>query len=72
MARQTVTSSFYSFFLLHIDLSSCFFFLFDCFLSFLYFIECVCRACRTYYDGMALHCPLPAYVATWYIFEVAL
>ena len=28
------------------------------FLSFLYFIECVCRACRIQHDDMALHCPL--------------
>ena len=50
--------------------------LFDCFLSFLYFIECVCRTRRTYYDGMALHCPLlrllHTYVATWDICGVAL
>ena len=31
---------------------------FLCFLSFLYSIECVCRACRIQYDDMALHCPL--------------
>ena len=59
--------------------SSLFFFfsfdfsLFMCFLrflSFLYFIECVCRAYRILYDDMTLHCPLTAvftayrYVAT--------
>ena len=27
-------------------------------LSFLYFIECACRARRIQYDDMALHCPL--------------
>ena len=36
----------------------CFCFLFGCFLSFLYFIDCVCRASRISYDDMALHCPL--------------
>ena len=33
----------------------CFFF---CFLSFLYFIEYVCRVYRIQYDDMPLHCPL--------------
>ena len=38
-----------------------------CFLSFLYFIECVCRACCMQYYGMALHCPLLCLLHTRYL-----
>ena len=37
-----------------------------CFRSFLYFIECVCRACRIQYQDMALHFPLLCLLHTRY------
>ena len=64
------------FFLLFLSFfSSClaiclhFCFLFSCFLSFLYFIECVCHACRIYrqYDDMTLHCRLLCLLHAWYV-----
>ena len=51
-ARQIVSPSFYfHFFSSSFSLSICllcFCFLFDCFFSFPYFIDCVCRSCRIY------------------------
>jgi len=54
--RGGTTVCFLHIFLFSFSLSICLLFFF--FVSFLYFMECVCRARRIQHDDRALHCPL--------------